>query len=184
MKPLDIFVSSKQLLRTKCERVRSRYDGGIIARKLLKVLKSYNDRKQLGPPGYFLSAPQIGIFSQVAVLIYPSLRILINPEIVGSSPIKIARHEYSLSFEGLFQTYRYPWVIIRSDNYSDSIPFGPLSPDDWDNNSLDISLFAQQAVAHLYGLLPFDFQDESWPDFPNWPDWRPTNMTRKRYAAS
>ncbi len=170
-----MIVKDKDLLCLPCEEVKSRDEGGAIARKLFVELDKNNKKavsKKGTAFGLGLSAPQIGLQKKVFVVKHKlCTAAFINPRIVAHSQTKVPFSEGCLSFPGkLVDTFRWPWVVVES--LAGQKTFGPLTPVEWQQSSfLLISVVVQHEIAHLYGLLHFDFEDEDFPEFSEWATW-------------
>jgi peptide deformylase len=96
-----------------------------LAGSFLNFLRQWN-RTYLHKQGIGLSAPQIGILYQVCVLSVNKLElVLVNPQIVQHSEVKISVTEACLSLPGVkVQTSRYMWVEVSADNLRENQVFG------------------------------------------------------------
>ena len=147
-------------------------EGGVVARQLSaalerhnkKVLKKY--RKSMGKAdsptiGIGLSAPQIGVYKQVAVITAGNIPIvLMNPQIVDSSSTLIPYLEGCLSFPGVeIYTERHLWIKVKCLNHPDILTFGPSEGFSLNSFSATIlaSVVAQHEISHLFGKTFYDF---------------------------
>ena len=88
-----------------------------IFRKLVKTLHD-------NPSAYFLTAPQIGINKNAAVILIPGLNpvLLVNPVIVKKN-WEIPFMESNISFPNkIFETFRYAHVTVKADNFANEEP--------------------------------------------------------------
>lgn len=168
-----MIIKDTNTLRKKCSPVKTRREGGEIARKLRAALDRYNrTRKSNAPLGIGLAAPQIGIHKQVCILSVNGVdSALINPVIVRWSENKVPTNEGCLSFPGeYFDTWRYLWVEVETSSWGPR-RFGPGVAQDIDELSLLSSFAAQHEIGHLAGLLPHDFTESDYPEPPDWMGW-------------
>jgi peptide deformylase len=134
-----------------------------VGKQLHSFLLRYNKSSKVR--GIGLAAPQIGIHEQVCVLNLKTPLTLINPRIIDFSPVKIAFKESCLSFPNVeVNTYRHLWVTVQTDNLPQPILFGDKAT----SNKILESVLAQHEIAHLAGLLIFDFTGVSIPHPFTW----------------
>lgn len=131
-------VRNRDFLHRVTEPVSTIREGEEIAQQLLNVLAE-------APFGVGLSANQIGIGKSVSVIVIPDQEplILMNPEIVESSPEKVVYTEGCLSLPGrTYQTTRHVKVSIKTLNHANVLTFGP-----------DVESITAESSAKDYGLL-------------------------------
>ena len=162
-------ITDEKVLRTPCEPVKYRSEGGVIARKLFDALARHNKRarkplsvvedklgrnRQLGAG---LAAPQIGTHKSVCIFSVNGLvTVLMNPVIVEHSTVRIPFKEGCLSFPGKqVETWRYIWVKVDTLNHG-LITRGPTDPSAMNSHELFRSVVAQHEIDHLLGVLMFD----------------------------
>lgn len=169
-----MIVTDERALRVACAPVTSVSEGGVVARRLTdtlarvnkKATKAYrrvSGKNQDLVMGVGLSAPQIGVAKQVCLVrLTPEGRpwVLMNPVIVGKSEATVSFTEGCLSFPGVrVKTERHLWVDVDTLNLG-RVTFGPKDCDVKGDNLL-LSIAVQHEIAHLHGLLLFDFEEEA-----------------------
>lgn len=189
---MHLIINDEALLRRPCERVELG-EGRELARRLVAWMEKNNKKayKPMRPeerkidsqgrthprpsrptPALGVAAPQFGVTKRVAVA-RPCGRpiVLVNPRVVARSESQVPWTEGCLSFPGKeVETYRRVWVEVACDNWPATQRFGPASPDNWGHESLLESVCVQHEVAHLAGLLFFDFLGHDAPDPLHWFD--------------
>jgi peptide deformylase len=193
---VNIIVKDEAVLRLPSEPVRDIREGGVISRKLQSVLERNNTKAvkqaRFGKPrtvgyGIGLSAPQIGIHKQVAVVISKGRPIvLMNPVITAHSETKVPVDEGCLSFPGrVLKVWRYDWVEVRALNHAIPLKLGMVPaqgelvlPDEAAARLL-LAIAVQHEVTHLHGLLFSDFTSKDYPPPSEWPGW----LAKERAAA-
>lgn len=158
-------------------------EGVRIANQLHIFLQDYNRKvtqakKKLtkGKPlsrGIGLAAPQIGIFKRVCVLnASGKIHSFINPRITAWSENRFPITEGCLSLPGVQKScYRHFWVDVESDTVAGKIVsrvFGAKDPTFATEKSLLESACIQHEIAHLAGLLIYDFQKMDSPTPDQW----------------
>jgi peptide deformylase len=152
-------VKDQAALKKPCQPVTLK-KGLEIGRELFKFLRQWN-RTYLHKQGIGLSAPQIGILYQVCVLSVNKLElVLVNPQIVQHSEVKISVTEACLSLPGVkVQTSRYMWVEVSADNLRENQVFGidlrKVTGKPYEGMLLE-GVCVQHEVDHLRGILITD----------------------------
>lgn len=145
--------------------------GRRTARELLRwAERHWRSHAPLG-----LAAPQFGIPERVCVVLAGPVTSLINPRVVARSRHTVVAPEGCLSFPGReVRCRRRVWVDVEADNLPGAaLRFGPEGGDDaplagWTDENLLASRACQHEVAHLAGLLIFDFGGGDPPDPLGW----------------
>lgn len=140
-----VIIQDEKLLRLPCRTV-SVSQGLKTGRKLLHSLLSFNRKNKL--QGVGLSAPQIGIYEKVCVLLIPKQIVLVNPVIVDHSYKQLPFVEGCLSFGSkTVNTFRWTWVRVQADNIKQELFFGEQFID---------SVVCQHECDHLNQILFID----------------------------
>jgi peptide deformylase len=151
-------VRDKDFLHRITEPVLTIQEGDEIAQQLLDVLANVK------PFGVGLSANQIGILKSVSVIVLPdqSPLILMNPEIVETSPEKIIYTEGCLSIPGrTYQTLRHVRLTVKTLNHANPLMFAPdVEPITAESSAKDYGLLkcicVQHEIGHLNGQIICD----------------------------
>lgn len=116
-----------------------------------------------------LAAPQLGIYKRVALATIKGRLIpLINPTIVSCSKHLIPWEEQCMSFPARkIDTFRHAWVEVKCDNWTGIERIGPETSD-WTRTELQDAVCVQHEIAHLFGLLMFDFTTPDGPSPIRW----------------
>jgi peptide deformylase len=181
---IPMIVTNEPDLRKPCEPVKNRNEGGTIARMLVATLERHNSRARkqarIGVTrsasiGVGLSAPQIGVHKRVCLIyVHEVPLVLMNPVIVDHSPVRVPFDEGCLSFPGEeVDTWRHLWVTVKTMNLREPMTFGPTDPSAVNATALLRSVVAQHEIAHLHGLLMWDFSKKEYPPPAEWDSWRP-----------
>jgi peptide deformylase len=152
-------VKDQAVLRKPCQPVTLK-KGLEIGRELFKFLRQWN-RTHSHKQGIGLSAPQIGIPSQVCVLLVNKLElVLVNPQIVHESDVKVSVTEGCLSLPGVqVQTSRNMWVEVSADNLRENQVFGidlrKVTGKPYEGMLLE-GVCVQHEIDHVFGILITD----------------------------
>lgn len=166
---MSVIITDRELLRRPSLPVKNTREGGEIARYLTATLRRHNKRvrnktardmraiKGLDPVpklGIGLSAPQLGIFKQVAVILIGDVpKVLMNPVLVDKSETLIDFEEGCLSLPGLtVKTKRHLRATYMTLNYG-LVTFGVTDPEKFSGRNLLECVTAQHEEEHLRGLL-------------------------------
>lgn len=171
---MSVILKDEAQLRQVSQPVKDVKEGGAIARQLTAALQRHNKRARKSyrkievakgmvpgiPMGLGLSAPQIGIFKQVAIICInegPAI-VMMNPVIIEHSKERIPVKEGCLSFPGREEfVYRWPWVVVQCLNRPEPLRLGPAVPEDWSHpTKLLKAVVCQHEYDHLQGVLFFD----------------------------
>lgn len=149
-------IKEEALLRKPCSPI-SVSKGLKLGREMHNFLSRLN--KSGKERGVGLSAPQVGVYSQVFIMnVNNQPMTFINPRIVAHSTVQIPYVEGCLSFGGKqVNTFRWPWVTVDCDNWSKDITFGLFRPNLIPAHECDFSLLkavvCQHEWDHLHQIL-------------------------------
>lgn len=155
------------LIKTKCKQVDLK-EGRKIAKRMTLFIYAHNKKNKIKAAG--IAANQLGINASVAVaMIKGRPLILINPVIIDFSRSKFAQEEQCLSFpDQILTVFRHDWIIIKSDNFKETMFFGQNPNSDIDHKSLFETSLVQHEISHLFGKTIHDFQWENSPSPKEW----------------
>lgn len=151
-------IKDKNFLHKKTQPVASVEEGNEIAQKLITTLSTLN-------VGIGLSANQIGISKSVSVVWIDrkdTPLVLMNPEVVSTSPERVGYMEGCLSLPGkTTPTIRFQKVKVKTLNHVNELDFGPTTePISTESIREDRGLLqcvcVQHEVDHLNGKLIID----------------------------
>lgn len=129
------------ILRNKCDQVSTLEEAELIVKLL--------DDARIEKHGYnVISAPEMNIFKQVAIIRMPNLNVnLINPKITASSNKVISLNERCVSFGSVgVNCFRYNQITVETGMYM--------------KNTLTLSgseaIAVQHAIDHLNSTIHYD----------------------------
>lgn len=165
----EILTASESILRTRAQRVRS------FTPRLQELIDDMIETMRAAP-GVGLAAPQVGVSQRVIVVEPreeeddgkeegaegnppprkpPALYVVINPEIVRTSPEKVTANEACLSVPGYFgEVERFRAVTLQGLNRHGR-PIR-LKASDW------LARIFQHEIDHLDGVLYIDRATKVW----------------------
>jgi peptide deformylase len=146
----EVLQLGNPLLREKCPEVANPADPAIrdLAADLRDTVRDWRRRTGYGRA---IAAPQLGVLQRVVVLDLPRQLVLVNPEIIESSPETIIVWDGCLSFLFLFlQVVRHRWIRVRYWDL-DGAMHELLAAEEG-----DLSELLQHEIDHLDGILALD----------------------------
>jgi peptide deformylase len=133
-------------------------DGQRIAHLLKLTLENLHKH---GSRLNVIAAPCIGIFRRV-IFLKKINRVLINPRIVASPQVKIAREEkFYLDPRRCFLIERAPWIEIATANMPEKLTVGPRGAIIWNREEVAECGIVQQMMDLLNGRILGDRNRET-----------------------
>jgi peptide deformylase len=166
---VDKLVRRLDTLRVISSPVKSRNEGGRIARTLFSFLDKHN-RSGRGPVGIGLSAIQLGIPKRVFVtLVGERPKAFINPQILKESEQQYPSTEWCLSLPGVVRTVARPlWVNLLTESREEVI--GWYSPEVVTPEALLMASVVSHEYGHCLGVTILDLPEYKGDGFVPVPD--------------